>query len=198
MKLCAHRPRNSSHLILCAHSLRVRSVPSVNVNKPHEWLEAAMQIDWPGIRTAAIAVGVREAARQAAADLPPDEANRFVERAMKRCSREKWLVREQRVTPPQQQVRAVRSGSDALIQTLSQRKDKSAMHLSRYVVDASKRAARSKGELKLAQDVRHVAGVRSHLWPEERQEQASVMVNVAILGVDPQSVRVRGNGNVDV
>jgi hypothetical protein len=158
----------------------------------------AMQIDWPGIKTAAIAVGIREAARQAAADLPPIEANRFVERAMKRCSREKWLVRQQHLTPPQQQVRAVRTGSDSLAGALSRRKDKSAMHLSRYVVDASKRAAASKGELKLAQDVRHVAGVRSHLWPEERQEQASVMVNVAILGVDPQSVRVRGNGAVDV
>ena len=53
------------------------------------------EIDWAGLRAAAVAIGIRKAARQAARDLPPDEQERFVQRAMKRCSREKWLVKSQ-------------------------------------------------------------------------------------------------------
>ena len=51
------------------------------------------EIDWAGLRAAAVAIGIRPAARQAARDLPPDEQERFVQRAMKRCSRQKWLVK---------------------------------------------------------------------------------------------------------
>jgi len=45
-------------------------------------------IDWAGLRAAAVAIGIRQAARQAVRDLPSDEQERFVQRAMKRCSRE--------------------------------------------------------------------------------------------------------------
>ena len=53
------------------------------------------EIDWAGIRAAAVAIGIRRAARQAARDLLPDEQERFMQRAMKRCSRERWLVKSQ-------------------------------------------------------------------------------------------------------
>src|SRR6266536_292779 len=53
------------------------------------------EIDWAGLRAAAVAIGIRQAARQAARDLPSGEQERFVQRAMKRCSREKWLVQSQ-------------------------------------------------------------------------------------------------------
>jgi hypothetical protein len=46
---------------------------------------------------------------------------------------------------------------EAVAGTLSKRKDKSALHLSRYVVDASRNAAMSRGDLEEAQNVRHVA-----------------------------------------
>ena len=46
---------------------------------------------------------------------------------------------------------------EAVARTLSKRKDKSALHLSRYVVDASRNAAMSRGDLDEAQNVRHVA-----------------------------------------
>jgi hypothetical protein len=176
--------------MLCAHSLSVRSVPSVNVNKPHEWHEqgqAAMQIDWSGIRAAAIAGNnIREAARSAASDLQPVEQARFVQRVLKRAQREQWLARARAVSEAAKPINElpsssiVANGSDSLAKTLSRRKDKSAMHLSRYVVDASRRAAASKGELKLAQDVRHVAGVRSHLWPEDSSRDS---VDVQILSI---------------
>ena len=136
-----------------------------------------MQIDWPGIRTAAVALrSVHAAAVQAAADLPADEAKRLVDRIDKRAYRERWLERagEMSKTAPTNAIplsKPVQNGSDLLARTLSQRKDKSALHLSRYVVMASEQAARLKGvhTLTSAQDVRHVAGVRSHLWPEDRQ-----------------------------
>ena len=52
-------------------------------------------IDWPGIRAAAVVIGIRAAARNASSDLPPVEQKRFVERVMKRASREKWLAKAQ-------------------------------------------------------------------------------------------------------
>src|SRR5262245_5237495 len=48
-------------------------------------------IDWPGIRANAVLIGVREAARQAARDLPPREKERFVDRVLQRCRRQGWL-----------------------------------------------------------------------------------------------------------
>jgi len=58
--------------------------------QPHHMTNQPQPIDWPGIRTAAVTLGIRGAARAAAADLPPDELNRFVERVMKRAQREGW------------------------------------------------------------------------------------------------------------
>lgn len=49
-------------------------------------------IDWPGIRANAVLIGVREAARQAAVNLPPDEQNRFVKRVLKRSERQGWIT----------------------------------------------------------------------------------------------------------
>jgi len=45
------------------------------------------EIDWPGLRAAAIAIGIRPAARQAARDLQPDEQKQFV-RSLPRTVRE--------------------------------------------------------------------------------------------------------------
>jgi hypothetical protein len=147
-----------------------------------------MQIDWSGIRAAAIAGNnIREAARSAASNLPPVEQNRFVERVLKRATRQRWLATAEALSAAatarneKPMSARVHTGAELLGRTLSRRKDKSAMHLSRYVVDASRRAAQSKGELKIAQDVRHVAGVRSHLWPED-QSRDSVDVQILSIG----------------
>jgi len=71
---------------------------------------------------------------------------------------------------------------EAVVRTLSKRKDKSALHLSRYVVDASRNAAMTRGDLDKAQNVRHVAAVRSHLWPERQDcPMEQMAVNIAIL-----------------
>src|SRR5262245_17044895 len=83
-------------------------------------------VDWPGLRAAAVAVGIRKAARQAARDLPPDEQERFVQRAMKRCSREKWLVKSRQVKADVVAMSSsalsanVRKGSDVLSEILEE------------------------------------------------------------------------------
>jgi hypothetical protein len=47
------------------------------------------EIDWTGLRAAAVAIGIRPAAKQAARHLSPDEQERFV------CSRKKWFAKAQ-------------------------------------------------------------------------------------------------------
>ena len=133
-------------------------------------------IDWPGLRAAAVAIGIRPAARQAAQDLPPHERERFVQRAMKRCSRQKWLVKSQQDKADAISTHPlsanVRSGADVLTNALQDRKEKSALHLSKYVTDASKNLARSRGRLALSKAAADVVRVRAGVWPESAQAGA--------------------------
>ena len=135
-------------------------------------------IDWPGLRAAAVAIGIRLAARQAAQDLPPDERERFIQRAMKRCSRQKWLAKSQQAkadaiqTSPHPLSANVRSGADVLTKALQDRKEESALHLSKYVTDASKNLARSRGRLALSKAAADVVRVRAGVWPETTQAGA--------------------------
>jgi hypothetical protein len=140
------------------------------------------QIDWAGLRAAAVAIGIRPAARQAARDLPPEEQERFVQRAMKRCSREKWLVKAQQdktdaIASTRTLSANVRSGADVVSQTLSERRQESAVHLSKYVVDAGKRLAKSKGDLKNARSFQQIAAGRANVFPEQAPSTA-IQLNV--------------------
>jgi hypothetical protein len=80
---------------------------------------------------------------------------------------------------------------EAVAVTLNERKDKTKLHLSRYAVEASERAANHRQKLTIARQVRDVAAVAHSVWPEEKQEEPGLFVNVAILGVDPATVQVR-------
>src|SRR5262245_25999796 len=108
------------------------------------------EIDWAGLRAAAVAVGIRKAARQAARDLLPAEQERFVQRPMKRCSREKWLIKAQQdkadaiATNPRTLSANVRTGADAVAQTLAERRHNSALHLAKFAEQAGKNLAKSK------------------------------------------------------
>src|SRR5258708_13374853 len=126
-----------------------------------------MEIDWPGIRAAAVALrNVDEAARRAAVNLPPDEAKRFLERVRKRSQRQQWRAQWESTSVVVSNVKplsnSVQNGADLLASTLSERKDKTKLHLSKYVVDASKRAAGSNGDLAIAPPVRAAAQLPSH------------------------------------
>jgi hypothetical protein len=101
---------------------------------------------------------------------------------MKRCSREKWLVRAQQdkadaVASTRTSSANVRSGADALAETLNERRDESVLHLSKYAVDAGKRLAQSKGDLKNARSFQQIAAGRANVFPEQAPSTA-IQVNV--------------------
>ena len=94
-----------------------------------------------------------------AADGVPDEIAR---RTLERFGRIDILVNSAALVRPAN----VRNGADVLTNALRTRKEKSALHLSKYVTDASKNLARSKGRLALAGSAERVSRVRANVWPE--------------------------------
>ena len=139
------------------------------------------EIDWAGLRAAAVAVGIRQAARQAARDLPPDEQERFVQRAMKRCSRQKWLVKSQQdkacaiEQSPAALSANVRKGCDVLSEVLAEDSRATRLDLSA----AARKAAGHLAASKPAKIVRKHHALRSitqsaaelHDWNEKRPGQ---------------------------
>lgn len=92
---------------------------------------------------------------------------------MKRCSRERWLAnaaahREQprTVNLSKPLSAAVRSGAEALADTLAGRRDETRLGLSKYAARVSSKAGED-GELGDAQQLAHVAKIAGHVWPKE-------------------------------
>src|SRR5436190_19326276 len=134
-------------------------------------------IDWPGLRAAAVAIGIRAAARQAAQDLPPDERERFVQRAMKRCSRQKWLAKAQQdkadavAMSPTALSANVRKGSDVLSEVLAEDSRATRIGLSAAARRAAETFAKMPGTkvIKHAQAHRHMTASSSvlHSWDDK-------------------------------
>jgi hypothetical protein len=135
------------------------------------------EIDWAGLRAAAVAIGIRRAARQAAQDLPPDEQERFVQRAMKRCSREKWLAKAQQdkadaiVMSPTALSADVRKGADVLSEVLAEDSRATRLGLSAAARKAAERFAKMPGSkvIEHAQAHRHMTASSSvlHNWDDK-------------------------------
>lgn len=135
------------------------------------------EIDWAGLRAAAVAIGIRRAARQAAHHLPPDERERFVQRAMKRCSRQKWLVKSQQdkadavATSPTALSANVRKGSDVLSEVLAEDSRATRIGLSSAARKAAETLAKMPGSkvIKHAQAHRHMTASASalHRWDDK-------------------------------
>jgi hypothetical protein len=135
------------------------------------------EIDWAGLRAAAVAIGIRRAARQAAHDLPPDEQERFVQRAMKRCSREKWLVKAKQdeaeavATSPTALSANVRRGADVLSEVLAEDSRATRIGLSAAARKAAEMFAKMPGSkvIKHAQAHRHMTASSSvlHSWDDK-------------------------------
>jgi len=125
---------------------------------------------WEQIKTAhASGIGLREIARHMV--IPEGTV-------LARAKREGWTrqIQSAKALAKHDDREAAVTPMEAVVGTLSKRKDKSALHLSRYVVDASR--------LDEAQNVRHVAAVRGHLWPERQDcPMEQMAVNIAILNV---------------
>ena len=106
---------------------------------------------------------------------------------MKRCSREKWLIKSQQdkadaiVTSPSALSANVRKGADVLADVLATRKHETKLHLSKYSVEASQKAAEHPEKLKITRQAKEIAQTASEVWPEEREQYQQTLINVNIL-----------------
>jgi hypothetical protein len=148
-------------------------------------------IDWPGLRAAAVAIGIRPAARQAALDLPPDEQERFIQRAMKRCSRQKWLVKSQQdkadaiATSPNTLSANVRKGADVLSETLAEDSRETRIGLSAAARKAAETFAKMPGSKAIKHARAHGNVTRSasvlHGW-DDKGNRIPFSLNVLNIG----------------
>jgi hypothetical protein len=156
-------------------------------------MPAAVAIDWAGIRANAVSMGIRAAARAAAADLSPNEQERFVFRVLKRAQREKWeeskakavsavVVRNEKPLSSK-----VLNGSEAAAVAIANEGERTRTGLAISARKAAESAALKNGEELLNRDtsqaVRNWAGVASTVygWEAKKDEGAKVMINIGIL-----------------
>ncbi len=110
------------------------------------------QIDWPGIRAAAIALNsVRLAATKASQHLSSDEQRRFVERVNKRAYRERWLDEAKVLFKPRDNgslplSKPVQTGANTLTTALADESDATRICLSRANRKAAETFAGMSGE----------------------------------------------------
>jgi hypothetical protein len=146
------------------------------------------KIDWQGIRAAAVQLGVREAARRAGADLPPIEQNRFVERVLKRSTREGWTVEKLALiaqgNPRQSKPLSanVHSGSSVMQNALAEHSTRSRLGLAKATTKASEHLAELPPQLILAQagrmrDVAATAG-NVHNWNADQRPGSPLNLQV--------------------
>lgn len=130
-------------------------------------MPAALNVDREAVRTLAVAVGVREAARQM--DIPEATVQAW-------SARGEWFVNP--VQPPTviQPTTIATKPANALQNSMLRRRDKGKLYLSKYYVDASRKAAKTKGKLEVAPLVRHVAAIGTALWPEQTTPDISINI----------------------
>jgi hypothetical protein len=123
-----------------------------------------LNVDWPAVWVLAVAVGVREAARQMGIS---EDAVR------QRSKREGWMaspktVAQRALAKPVTSVSPVAlSPAHALANVFSERKDRTKLGLSKYAAEAAEQAAEHRDKLGIAGKVRDVSAIHSSLWPEE-------------------------------
>jgi hypothetical protein len=166
----------------------------VNISEPKKG--QVNDVDWPGLRAAAVAIGIRQAARKAARDLPPDEQERFVQRAMKRCSREKWLAKSRQdkadalAMSPTALSANVRKGSDVLSEVLAEDSRETRIGLSAAARKAAGTLAKMPGSkvIKHAQAHRHLTASASRLYRwDGKDNPVPFSLNVNVLHIDSRS-----------
>ena len=78
----------------------------------------------------------------------------------------------------------------SLAAILSERKDRSKLGLSQYVVEAAEEAAAHPDKLKISKKAKDVADVHKTLWPAENQNENILQIGVLI---NPPQRLVSGN-----
>jgi hypothetical protein len=143
------------------------------------------EIDWAGIRAAAVTLGIRRAARNAAKDLPPGEAKRLVDRIRKRAEREGWsqdkakaLAAAQHTnttlvtTSGQSTSPTVATGAQSVATALAEDSKQTRVGLSTATRKAATVFAGMEGEtvINKSEDLRRIVSSASqiHGWDEQR------------------------------
>ena len=140
-------------------------------------MPAALNVDREAVKTLAVAVGVREAARQTGLN----EA-----RVLQWSKRDQWFKPTPQ-PPRQSDVITVIKPSVALASTLAEQGEATRLHLSKAALKAGSHLGKLPGAVlvkpDIAQSAKHWTGVAGtvHGW-QEKQQQTNVMVNVALLG----------------
>ena len=139
------------------------------------------EIDWPGLRAAAIALNsVRLAATKASQNLPPDEQRRFVERVNKRAYRERWMDKARAMSQPKiagalPLSKNVQTGSDVLSDILAEDSRETRIDLSAAARKAAGTLAKMPGSkiIKHAQAHKHVTASSAilHWWNDRTGKQ---------------------------
>jgi len=115
------------------------------------------QVDWSGLKAAAIALNsVQEAARRASNSLPAPEQQRFIERVNKRAYRERWLDQAKALslsapTNAKPLSNSVQTGSELLLSKLKQHGDNTKQNLAEVAENASIALKQKKGNALLKQ-----------------------------------------------
>lgn len=150
-------------------------------------LDVDREPDWSGIRVASVTIGVREAARQASSHLSKEEQERFVERVMKRCSREGWMKHAENVRNSVRTRQSgipmsapVRTGADTVVQAIAEdgvAVKSAGMKYARTVMEHALQVAEQTPEVALAQagDVKSVlqAAALAGDWQTETVDKST-------------------------
>jgi hypothetical protein len=163
--------RNAARSPSCYWPLRVLEI-SLSVH-PNMSQSRISKETWEQLKISYIAgAGLRELARKM--NIPEGTV-------LAHAKRNGWT---QQIEAAKQQAKSMQSNAitpvEALATTLNERKDKSRLHLSKYVVDASERAAQSNGNLEIAGQVQKVAQVHGSVWPEEPQQGSGVVSPLSV------------------
>jgi hypothetical protein len=151
-------------------------------------MPVALDVNWEAVRVLAIAVGVREAARQMG--LQEDAVRQ-------RSSREKWLQRTEQQLPPTVTPRAVTGvtkAGDAAISALESLGSRSRLLVAKGLLRGSKTIAKLPGEdiLNRANEIKsHVGSLKEvHSWAGSEQSNTLISLNFSSQEREEQPAKV--------
>jgi hypothetical protein len=139
-------------------------------------------------------MGIRAAARQAAANLPPDEQNRFVKRVLKRAEREGWEKAKQTAltlaTPQGLPLSSpVVNGADSMLQVLVEDSkatrigfSKAARKVAEKLPELSESALMDRDTAQAAKHWQRVAAAAQPGWEQEKKNEGG-LVSIALIGL---------------
>lgn len=132
-------------------------------------MPAPLDVDKEAIRLLVVEYGVTETAKQ---------TNIPLNTLLSWSARGNWLKPQPTPLPPTVQPRAINAiqPSQAQANIHASRKQKAFSNLSKYVVNGSMSAAKSRSPLADAANVKALAGVFTTLWPEKQEPGVSIQV----------------------